>query len=366
LSQEKILWEKWELFNNELKNCNFIEHKNEACPAEVLSPLSISYPELSSLVNEYRALLVSASAKSALLELVAHEEFLIFDKFFRGILNKKHEKSDKIIKQKLLTLANAALSRYAFQTYSGTSPIAENEYHYSKHSLLGIGIATRAISNVRRFVENIFAKSNMLKRLALLKKVDPLPTHPLQLRFTEEFWKIDQMFDHPPQQLEFPRGAKKNKVEVLPLITFFSARDGFRHAHISLSAPMESLNSCNTPAWGLHTLTHEISHAIVEAVLALFLPNPNDSQQIKRVLTFFNGDMETNLFDQFQKFLIYSCFCLDSETSKHFDERDLIEDDIIHTIRNKHSQLPESVTQLPDPVGLAASRGCFVYQSSGT
>jgi hypothetical protein len=27
---------------------------------------------------------------------------------------------------------------------------------------------------------------------------------------------------------------------------------------------------------------------------------------------------------------------------------------------------PESVTQLPDPVGLAASRGCFVYQSSGT
>jgi len=37
-----------------------------------------------------------------------------------------------------------------------------------------------------------------------------------------------------------------------------------------------------------------------------------------------------------------------------------------HTALKAVYEDPESVTQLPDPVGLAASRGCFVYQSSGT
>ena len=65
--------------------------------------------------------------------------------------------SNDVVKLGVLTIASAAVSRHASQTYAGTSPILETECYLAPFSLLGIGAASMALWKVRWFVERAFA-----------------------------------------------------------------------------------------------------------------------------------------------------------------------------------------------------------------
>jgi hypothetical protein len=135
------------------------------------------------------------------------------------------------------------------------------------------------------------------------------------------------------------------ETDLLPLLTFFSPRDGFRSTNLSLSAPVEILSSCNSISWTAMTLTHEISHTVIDGVLALLLPESLDLTEIDRLLcTMENHANATSLGDQVKAFLMYALWrCRDVD-----DEPDFDAEAFVQMLREVHAEATETLTHLFD------------------
>ena len=73
-----------------------------------------------------------------------------------------------------------------------------------------------------------------------------------------------------------------------PLITYLSGRDGFHTTQVSLSAPLNILTSCSSLRWSLLTVTHEMSHRVVDGVLSYILPDPSQDHEVARAAALVN------------------------------------------------------------------------------
>lgn len=346
LKTQNTNWEEWNLVGNKIRQIEYHslnpDYKTNI-PPHVLSPIKIdtAHIELRGPIFEYRAQIASSITKSALCGLPSTQYLLSFDIIFRNLLT-KNMMEDSMSKHGLLTTANSILSRYSDQTLGGTSPVTETECNVKSHSLLGLGVASLALQRIIRFIENVFSNVCILDRLKSLEKVAATSSPLFQLKSSDKFWNQDHLYGHNPQKKLTIPTQRDN--EVLPLLTCFSGRDGFRSTHISLSVPLATITSCNTTSWTLLTLTHEISHTIIEGVLGLLLPNPDDNDAINNTVKILNNNKD-NLFQQLREMLCFSCWVV---ANKGKIEGEINSDNLPEIIRTLWVELNEILTHIFD------------------
>ena len=153
--------------------------------------------------------------------------------------------------------------------FAGTSPIINRECHFWSHSFLGIGVANLALINIRLFIEKTLGAARIPERFQLMcadpkNIIDLTSTTPLHKDFLGEVKLQDDAAE-----------------PIYPLITYFSARDGWRGTATTISAPLAAVSSCNSVRWSLITLTHEFSHIIIGAILSDLYPDYRDDESVQ-------------------------------------------------------------------------------------
>ncbi|MBT9520814.1 MAG: hypothetical protein IV101_07940 [Dechloromonas sp.] len=283
-------WERWDLDGTNVQTVTYSPavvntpgRSDNSC-----APLPIEAPELKAAATEYRTLMASTIGKAKVYCRSVEEDLLRFDKNFRKFL--ESEDDHPVSKHGWLINVNAALSRFSSQTFAGTSPIMETECHFWSHSFLGVGAATLALTTIRRIVETAVLDASFCN---ILDEISDPPARQgrrlCSIPSDDAFWSSDHI-DAAATAVQ----AKKSRGEagddtLLPLIVCFSGRDGFRSTQFSLSAPLEIITNCNTVSWTLLTLTHEISHVIIEAVLGKLL-DINNVGAIERIYSLVIGE----------------------------------------------------------------------------
>lgn len=319
-------WEEWPLLGNLVEIIKYNKPSTDpgtAIPSSVLLPIKLPYEELKGTVFEYRALIASTIGRAATFVTATAKELHRFDTVFRNLLINKPMTYDSISKHGLLTIANAAMSRYSSQTFAGTSPILETESHVWSHSLLGLGIASLALRRIREFIETVFSSAGIFERIKLLREIKADPNPLYQILSNDSFWKRDFLYDYDPQKAFVPK--EEHISDNPPLITCFSGRDGFRSTQISLSAPLAVITGCNTTAWTLLTLTHEMSHTIIDGVLGLLLPNPDKELELTAAVSLLNVTQPATMFEAMQQMLCFAFWTAESNGKfrEGIDERKL-------------------------------------------
>ena len=308
VAKHKVAWEEWEILGNGIASTSYssLVAAQPLTTRETLSPLFPKVDALCGAGREYVALLAASLARGARCTPAAARELFEFDAVFRNQLLQTPNKTTPV-KQGLLAIANAALSRYTSQTYAGTSPVLESECHYYSHSLLGIGTASLALTQIRRFVGRAVETTRLTDRVQRLRHAQPAKLMLHSMPPNDSFWATDFLVGEFPKDDPAQQKFARNDDPRLHLLTYFSGRDGFRATLLSLSAPLELLESCNSITWTMLTLTHEISHILVDGVLAFLLPNPRSAQQLEQVVKLLaRGDEVANLYEQLQQLLCYS------------------------------------------------------------
>ena len=82
-----------------------------------------------------------------------------------------------------------------------------------------------------------------------------------------------------------PDGAQP----ILPLVTYFSGRDGYSSHLQTLSAPLTAISECNSYRSSLLTITHELSHIFIQGLLGEICPDSNDQAQVERAWSMARG-----------------------------------------------------------------------------
>lgn len=261
-------------------------------------------PELDELIKEYCPLMASALARAeqVLPEIVP--DLLSVNKYVEFSLSRKNEEPLSAYTYnglKMLTLVNAGLSRFTSQAFSGTSPVSETECHFWTHSLLGTAVANIALWRFCRFVFKVLGEQAIPSRFAGLRST-PAPKGKgiSNLGYDDEIWYRDH--------LSSVEVEKKEAVNRFPPITFFSGRDGFKSTLYGVSAPLAIIGACNSKRWTLLTLTHEISHNVVRALLGKVYPRPIDSE-LDNACSLVKGEPRT-LLEALQQYLFMTVFAM--------------------------------------------------------
>lgn len=307
-SKPSLKWETWQVQNGRVESWTCSDGLREGAARTPVKSYKLTSAGLRSAHEENSALLAASIAKARRYFPELADEFETFrDVFFTKLTSKLHD--HEITKLSWLVNVNAHLSRYTSQTFSGTSPIIETESHFWTHSLLGVGIATQALIQIRRFVEHATAKFDPIEKLESFKNIPAYQCSLIQLRPThDEAWgKIAEAVKRPDENESF--ATESGTVEPrMPLIVCFSGRDGFRSTLFSLSAPLEVISCCNTAGWTPMTLTHEMCHVWVNGILGKLFPklaDPKHAQELERITE--SSFTPQNLFQQVQQ-MMYFCF----------------------------------------------------------
>lgn len=176
------------------------------------------------------------------------------------------------MQSRLLTM-NAALSRFASQAFSGIPPIRGTECHFWIHSLLGTGSANIALASLVVSIQHVLGEAYLPERLRLLATITKGTPDPDQLTGDPELLDFDLLDAVAPDT--------STAGPIVPLITYFSGRDGFSSHVQTLSAPLTTLAECNSLRSNLLTVTHEISHIFVQSALAELSPAPGNAHDIE-------------------------------------------------------------------------------------
>ncbi|WP_446809704.1 hypothetical protein ACH50O_21015 [Methylomonas sp. 2BW1-5-20] len=345
----ELQWEQWTLDGSYLTDVNY--SASDCCSISSSSINSVHEigDSLKPAIREYSVLIGTAIGRASLYAKFIQSDLERFDKLFCEILS--YQDLDEIAKQGQVVIANAMLSRHTSQTYSGISPIIETECHFWTHSLLGIGVPSLALVRIRQFVEQIFADSRLNARLKALSEIPPESSDLRSLSGTNEYWDKEHLFR---SEIENILISDKSSIAVLPLVTCFSGRDGFRSTKLSLSAPLEVITNCNTIAWTPLTITHEISHTIIDGALGILLPRPDISSDLDDAICLLNRSKQcSNTHDQLVLFLCHALWMLYSdrtETKKGNGSTNntITAEDLANIIREEWADLNETITHVFD------------------
>ena len=191
--------------------------------------------ELDEALREYCPLAASALARAELLgvsdiasDLSAINEFV--SQSLREFKPGKGGDSPYPLLGQLLTVS-AGLSRFTFQTFSGVPPIANSECHIRSHSLLGIAIADLGLRRICSFLQATLGESRIPERFSGFTNIHNR-NNLLTLPVTDPFWWKDHL-NESVTSINDPE-------PLVPLLSYFSARDGFKSSLMTISAPLTS------------------------------------------------------------------------------------------------------------------------------
>jgi len=287
-----VRWEKWELSGTEIKD-DFYSKASSAKPNDLLQSLAqfhfkAALPELRDAGEEYCALIAAAACRSIEVDTHIADELeqansIITESALKLASEQRIDRGLPAIA--LLVDANAALSRFTSQMFSGISPISETECHFWTHSLLGTGVANLAVLKIRRFVTLTLGEARIPDQIKVLEEI-------VDEGLIKEVLEDGALWNGPwLQRLSeiIPRRPVLKELDPLaPLITYLSGRDGFHTTQTSLSAPLNILTSCGNLRWSLLTITHEMSHRVIDEVLSYILPDPGDSLELSTATALLN------------------------------------------------------------------------------
>lgn len=273
---KKLALEHWIISNGRVKNGKV------QVPEERIAKVPESLRELANITDlplsvngalqEYCALMASALSRSRALLPSVHDDLVEMNGVIVKEVNLFKDGTIRYIDIYLRLLnINAALSRFTSQAFSGIPPVIQTECHYWVHSLLGTGSANIAISRLATHIRRTLGEARIPERLAAMEtRLDKVPSFD-DTSTKPEFLRSDHL-----AQQELKNGTAKP----LPLITYFSGRDGFSSHIYTLSAPLTTIAECNSLRSSLLTITHELSHIQIRGVLSVVYPNIDDDKHI--------------------------------------------------------------------------------------
>jgi hypothetical protein len=201
----------------------------------------------------------------------------------------------------IMTSINAALSRFSSQTFSGTTPITETECHFWSHSLFGVGIATLGLWRINNFIHETLGEQRIAEKFVKLGDKECTFPDLCDIRDYNDFWHEDHLrnVNIPPEDQE----------PIIPLIPYFSGRDGYKSTLNTISAPLAIISSCNSINWNLLTITHEISHTVIKVILSELYPDLNSPNDIDNALSLLRKEIVNNKLLSKIKQLLYFAIC---------------------------------------------------------
>lgn len=326
IKKKKIPFEYWKLQSGVIKSIR--NHGNIPHSTEWRNSLSElarrSFPvELREAIREYCPLMASTLSRSVNLPDYMSSEFIETSNSLTNILKSfSIFNSVKVTYQNLseVLTVNAGLSRYSSQTFAGTSPIIHTECHFWSNSLLGIGTTSIALRNIRSFLDKTLGKSRLPERFEKLKNVN------------KDIPDLSKEFPPDTDYLGNIKLDDTNLKPLVPLITYFSARDGYRSTQTTISAPLAAVSSCNCPRWSLMTLTHEFSHVIMRAILADIYPDLSNDNEIEECKSLMESNKpRSSLFHEIKHLCLFSAIKMEdadsdpSNNKKEYDIKDILQ-----------------------------------------
>jgi hypothetical protein len=310
--QQNIRYEAWTLGRGIVKESEVSLHDKEVMETGWRTDLAKFsqgnlQEELHDAVKEYCPLMASTLARSEQIAPAFIPDLKHIQESVVQMIKKAPDiapnDSRYVLLGQLLTI-NASLSRFASQTFAGTTPIAETECHFWSHSLLGIGVANIGLWKLREFLQRTLGEARIPTRFGHL--ADVANTHDLtRLAATDPFWSDNHLGN-----------VKLNPDEIkplVPLITYFSARDGFKSVLATISAPLATVAKCNSLQWSLNTMSHEITHVILRSVLADLYPDLKSHSELKKALSLYRqGRPGETLFEELRRLLLITIVKMES------------------------------------------------------
>lgn len=153
---------------------------------------------------------------------------------------------------------NTSLSYVSTQSYSGSVPILERRSLIRRSSLLGIGVAIRALNRIVNHIEEAFYTknyfeiiSNLMGTASSLEGLEPAG-------HSRATW-YQSNIDHLKCTEESERYPRK--------LAYFSSRYGFRESEYTITASLNSVSNGLSLEWSLLTITHEMLHSHARLIL---------------------------------------------------------------------------------------------------
>jgi hypothetical protein len=284
--------ELWELDDNKrIVEKNFFQSSKNTLQNEWRIKLSElvkeqTSPNITLALSEFAPLLASTLSRLEIYNYrLAESHTELIDYVSEAIQKSKINNGDSdSIAAAIITTLNAGLSRFSSQSLSGVIPITSTESHFWVHSLFGIGIAGVGLSNLVQFISEKIGNAFIPNKIqCLLDKKNSVPIFN-DLHSDDNLWTENHL-----DNIEY-----NETYTTSPDITFFSGRDGFKAHLTNLSVPLTAVFSCNSEKWTLLTISHEISHKILKAVLSLIFPL--DGKSDEAIIT---KEEAINLYNQY-------------------------------------------------------------------
>jgi hypothetical protein len=188
------------------------------------------------------------------------------------ILRKSMIERQKMINQRTgnLVQINSILSRVLSQAYSGIIPIFETSCPVRNFSFLGIGTAFLALSAFSSYIEQAFAEHPVDEVIyslySQMEGVDNTYINNFQefINNGPEEWKKYQID---------PYLTNRKLKPIMPKLVCFSGRQGFRETEYAVTCALPVLYSGDMAQWSIMTVSHELLHAHVRAILSILFPH---------------------------------------------------------------------------------------------
>jgi hypothetical protein len=190
----------------------------------------------------------------------------------------QYDLNDGIVREQLYQQAidkvvqlNSSLSYVISQAFRGAPPILQSAPLIQRHSLLGVGRAHRAITNIVREIESAFHAQSI--RASIYEGWASWPSlkgfNDARSEIDPSTWGSQRL----PDVL-----LKHTPTEDQHKLTYFSGRLGFRESEYAVVAAIQSLAGGDSPHWHISTMTHEVLHGHVREVLQAIFDKVKESE----------------------------------------------------------------------------------------
>ncbi|MGO9209790.1 MAG: hypothetical protein ACLP2H_06690 [Terriglobales bacterium] len=343
-NENRILYEAWDLENGVGMR---VASSQESRPATLLPKLATLSAanlaaEVADAVNEYCPLMASTASRCGCFPNEMLSDLEQIHQYVTDTLAEVDSHPDVTVYRVLgqLLTVNAGLSRFSSQTFAGSSPISETECHFWSNSLLGIGIATLGLWHLNSFLEATLGGARIPERFLGLRQFDKDVPDLTRLDINNPFWSLDHL-----SRVNLKPGAYD---PLIPPLTYFSGRDGFKSTPTTISAPLACVSSCNSLRWSLLTLTHEVSHTIVRSVVSELYPDLASKDEVLAALELLEKKHGGNLLEEVRRLLLVTLVQMDAVHAGRRKPVDLDTENLVELVEHWQREVEETLVHVFD------------------